>query len=349
MRTVEQFEKQVEEILTLQPELFSPLEIFSFIKFDRKRDQGFDATLEIGWKGRRIRFVTQIKSRSVPKLLQEAIWQIKRQSSQESNVILIIPYITESVVKLAKSEDISFIDLNGNYLIQTKSLVAIRLDRKNQYPEAREIKNIFAGNSSEVGRLLLNRNYSFRRVNDVYEAILQAGGSISLATVSKVLNSLQEQLIINKSSEGIRMIQPAKLLDGLRENYRSPRMISTLRLNLPTGKEELRAILNQFLGHKTWIWSGESSAQRYAITTPANLLSVYTKYAGGLEKVLGNYKNSRFYNCTLFQTSDSLVYFDAQDEWASKIQCYLELSKLDKRERQISKDIEADILRNIDG
>jgi hypothetical protein len=48
------------------------------------------------------------------------------------------------------------------------------------------------------------------------------------------------------------------------------------------------------------------------------------------------------------KTGDLFPYFDAREEqglrWASPVQCWLELSRLDKREREIADDVRKVIL-----
>ena len=51
------------------------------------------------------------------------------------------------------------------------------------------------------------------------------------------------------------------------------------------------------------------------------------------------------------RTRDSFPYFDTRERmglrWASPVQCYLELSKMDKRERELADIIRNDILEGL--
>ena len=71
---------------------------------------------------------------------------------------------------------------------------------------------------------------------------------------------------------------------------------------------------------------------------------------------LTQYEDSRFFNVVIEKKTDAPLLFDRvkssrktntkdQIYWASRLQTYLELSKLDKRERAIAKTIRADILK----
>jgi len=60
------------------------------------------------------------------------------------------------------------------------------------------------------------------------------------------------------------------------------------------------------------------------------------------------YENQRFFNLLAQKAEDSFPYFDAREDkglqWASPIQCYLELSGLGKREKEIAATVRESIL-----
>ena len=155
--------------LNSQRDLYAPLRIIS-VEAEPKGARGYrpDARMTLAWKGRKIIFLAEIKTRTAPKIVSEGLWRIK---SARKNVgrefLLIVPYLSPTIVDLLNQEGISGLDLSGNYLIQTPDILAVRLDRKNLFPESQPIKNIFAGNSSTVGRLFLAENKRFASVNEV--------------------------------------------------------------------------------------------------------------------------------------------------------------------------------------
>lgn len=246
---------------------------------------------------------------------------------------------------MLEREDISGLDLNGNYLIQTKEMAAIRLDRENRFTESQPIKKIFSGNSSLVGRLLLLEKRRFDSVNEVFAAIGEWGGSLSLSSVSKVLKGLEEELIIEKSREGIALLQPDKLLQRLQEEYRPPKVLARLRLKLPETALEIRDALREALPESArWTLTGESSAQQYTVTTQPSEFNIYATGFGSLAR----YEADRFANATVQRTEDSFPYFGRPKQagfpWSSELQCYLELSRLGKRERELADTIRGSIL-----
>lgn len=258
---------------------------------------------------------------------------------------LIVPYLNPTIVERLKSKKFSGLDLNGNYYIATDDFIAVRLDKKNQYKESVNIKDIYSRNSSVVGMFLLRENSTYQRVNDIYDGIKKLGGKITLSTVSKVLTALAEQLIISREKGEIRLLQPVKLLSNLRAGYRSPVVAKVLRLNLPQSRQETKAILDQYFVNN-WIWSGESSADFYASTSPTNQFTIYCRTIEIPKDFIEKYVDVKFYNCTLcaIPESEEYLFFDSKENIASKIQTFIELSQLDKREKEIAKDIEKEIL-----
>lgn len=328
--------------------LLEPLEIVEVSQGKRFETCEADIELKIRYANKSVSFLVEVKSRSVPQVVERGIGQIKKLVSLAGNnyyPALLVPYLSDSVVDQLKENNVSGIDLNGNYYIVTDEIVGIRLDRKNKYKykESTPIKNVYAGNSSIVGRFLLKEKRIFNSVNEIYEGIRNSGGEITLSTVSKVLSRLNDDLILQKEYTGIFLLQPQKLLENLKNNYKPPKPVKLLRLKLPGSREEAKAVLSEYLNNG-WIWSGESSADCYAPTTQPGELTVFAN-APYREEIL-SLADMRFYNCTLMvlPKDQNYFFFDAKDNYASKVQTYLELMQLDKREKEVALDIEQEII-----
>lgn len=336
------FEKTAVEALK-DKQLYIPLEITPS-QFQPKAAENAkgrpDALIRVKWQGKEVSFIAEIRSRSAPQMAQQAIWQLKNFSKENNNLLLVVPYLSKTIAEMVTNEKISAIDLNGNYFIQTKDFLAIRLDRINQYKESQPIKKIFSGNSSLIGRLLLTQKEPFYSLDQISQAIAQRGGNVSLSTISKVLKGLEEELIIQRENKQIRLIQADKLLESLRGEYLPPKIQHTLKLNVPGLTAEF---INDFANGK-WVLTGESSASQYTITTPSKVFSAYVTDFKNVPRDA----DDRFPTMILKKTEEPFVYFDIQKKgkvnFSSKLQSYLELSQLDKREKEIAQSIQKDIL-----
>lgn len=348
MKTAKFLESEVFDKLEREKQLYSPLILSEVIKADSSNDKGIDGFIKINYLGNTISLLIEIKSRTAPQIVEtgiDALIQITNNNKYKDYVpTLVVPYLTEKIVDRLRSNNLCGLDLNGNYFITKPGFVAIRLDRKNQYKESSYIKDIYSRNSSLVGRFLLRQSSTYDKVSDIYEGIKKLGGNISLSTVSKVLKSLEEQLIITKRNNEIKLLQPDKLLKNLKENYIAPSVQRTIKINLPDQMMQAKRILLDMFG-TNWIWAGESSSEFFTTTTPSNSFTVFSKGKNN-PAALEDDVNMRFYNYTILVIPpvDEYVFFDSSDYKASKIQSYLELSQLDKREKEIARDLEKDIL-----
>ncbi|MBU2493330.1 MAG: hypothetical protein KJ571_11950 [Bacteroidetes bacterium] len=347
------FESEVFSKLTEKRNLYDPLNITEikpeYVLNENDKKGKVDGLIQLNYLDKKLILIIEIKNRTAPQIVKKGVESLKTwrdiKEFKEYIPTIVVPYLSDSVIDILKPNKISGLDLNGNYFIISDDIIAIRLDKKNKYKENVPIKDIYGRNSSLVGKFLLRENKRYLKVSDIYNSIQELGGDIALSTVSKVLTALQEQLIISKGKDGIRLIQPDKLLSNLRMNYSNPGVYKTLRVRLPESMIEAKELLNKyFLGN--WIWAGETSATRYASTTSTNEFTVYCKGVDIPEEFMLKYIDIRYYNCTflLLPKSEEYVFFDSQEEYASRLQTYLELSQLDKREKEIAQDIEKDIL-----
>lgn len=175
---------------------------------------------------------------------------------------------------------------------------------------------------------------------------------MSLSTVSKALKTLEDDLIVTREGT-IRLLQPDKLLEKLRENYDSPAVKERVRLKISeeNGKVlKLLSKLSQTLDLPLMA-SGTSSVAQYAVMQRGDLLSVYCPKVERLLERLPGSSSDRFPNLELLATEDETVYFDARQEgnfwWASPVQVYLELMAGDKRDQETAEQINAVILNDV--
>jgi hypothetical protein len=134
--------------------------------------------------------------------------------------VVAAPYISDKQAKILADAGISWLDLSGNMSIRIPNKVYIeRTGRKNRFPDTATIKKIFQGTSSLVSRALLLKPEGFKSQYELVDFINSRNANITAGTVSRVLKSLEEELLITKSKSLISVINTEKLLARLTQGY----------------------------------------------------------------------------------------------------------------------------------
>jgi hypothetical protein len=338
----------------------------AFRYLEHRREVGanrrYDAFIEAIWQQNVARFAVECKALSTPKAFQNSVNFLKSFSLPNDYLpMLFMPFLSEWQLQELEREGLSGIDLCGNGVVVVPGTLAVfRSGGKNRFPSSALIKNIYRKNSSMVGRTFL-LCAGYQTVQEIREKINQRNllvtrwdkKPMSLSTVSKALKSLQEDLIVTRE-ETIRLLQPDKLLEKLRENYDPPAIKERVRLKI---SEENGKMVRELLSKQSQtldlplVASGTSSVARYAVMQRGDLLSVYCPKVQMLLERLPGSQSDRFPNLELLVTEDERIYFDARQEgnfwWASPVQVYLELMAGDKRDQETAEQLKALILNDV--
>jgi hypothetical protein len=328
---------------------------------DVAANRRFDAFIEAKWQQNIARFAVECKALSTPKAFQDSVNLLKSFSLPGDYLPMVfMPFLNEQQLQDLEREGISGIDLCGNgVVIVPGTFVVYRSGEKNRFPSSALIKNIYRKNSSMVGRAFF-LCAGYQTVQDIRAKINQRNllvnrwnkKPMSLSTVSKVLKTLQDDLIVTRK-ETINLLQPDKLLEKLRENYDPPAVKKRVRLKISEENGEVWKLLSkqsQALDLPL-VASGTSSVARYAVMQRGDLLSVFCPKVQLLLERLPGSQSDRFPNLELLETEDETIYFDARKEesfwWASPVQVYLELMGGDKRDQETAEQLKTSILNDV--
>jgi hypothetical protein len=323
-------------------------------------DKRIDAYIEAKWKRKSARFAVECKALSTPKFFQNSINYLKSLPLPKNVFpMLIMPFLSERQLKELERTGISGIDLCGNCVVVSPGTFSVfRSGGKNRFPSSAAIKNIYRKNSSMVGRgFIVYPN--FQTVQDIRAKINQRNllvnrwnkKPMSLSTVSKVLKTMVEDLIITRT-ETFRLLQPDKLLEKLCDNYNPPIVKKRIRIKIPENNMSILKLLSERSQQLDLplIASGTSSVTRYTVMQRGDLLTVYCPKVEMLLERLPGSQSDRFPNLELLETEDEPVYFDARQDdgfwWASPLQVYMELMVGDKRDQETAERLKALILND---
>jgi hypothetical protein len=333
--------------LGLPPLTFQPVAI--------AKRAGIDMIVETAWKGQQAVFAVECKASSTPRMLHDAAAQAKAYAERENlEPLVVVPFLSSEALEELEREGINGIDLCGNGVVVVPGKLAVyRTGARNRFRSSAPIKNIYQKNSSIVGRVFLARP-RYGAVMEIQSEINRRSLSpISLATVSKALKAMEEDLLVSRSDTGISLIQPDKLLEKLATNFTWKRNRPAIRTKVPADGNELFEIVLKAANELKLplIATGSASVSQYAVMQRGSVLSVYCTKPEALAKQVGGISTDRFPNVEVFEANESSFYFDAQAErgfrWASPVQVYLELIAGDKRDRETAEQVRNFILSSV--
>jgi hypothetical protein len=261
--------------------------------------------------------------------------------------LLIVPYLSPENLAILDDHDISGIDLCGNGVLLSSKNRVWRTGYPNMYKDTRPIRNPFHGDSSIFARCFLLqpqynslsdlRSFAMRKAfSDAYE-LLSPG--FALGTASKVVKTLEEELVIKKGEDGIALQDARRLISLLRLGLRPP-LQSRVAGKTPITFEEVwnRLAGARLNGTLRSVATGLSSAGRYKVLSGIDRQCLYVDDLTLAGELLEIQPGKAFANIEIIEDHKHLVYFDARAEgnvlWASPIQTWLELSSAGPREQE---------------
>lgn len=313
---------------------------------------GPDAVLRACWECEEHRFVAEIKGRSTPRAVEEAVARSRAVAERQGGgPMVVVPYLGPERLRELQRAGVSGIDLCGNaFMVVPGKLLVLRSGAPNRFRESSPIRDIYRGNTSLVARALLLRPRA-ESLADLGGFIRSRGGNITLTTISKALRSLEEDVIVERRGGRARLLQPEVLLDKLAASYRPPRV--RRRYVGSTGLDRGGLAARLAAARARTAFTGQSSTDRYAVMGREDRVRVYTESIAGVLGELGDVvrEGERFADLELLETDDPTVYFDVRPDGgaalASPIQVYVELASGDKRERETAMQVRELVLAEL--
>lgn len=341
---------------------FEPIELI-VVPHDRGLQQ-FDAIVEISWGQKRAKFALEYKPNGTPKSVEMAVMQIQHYAKETPYLpIVMVPYLNEERLKFLKERNVSGLDLCGNCVVLAPDFAVWKSGNPNLYKSTEPIKNIYRGDSSIFARCFLIQP-QYRTVGDLRERAIRSfsvtssanawSSRLTLATASKVWRSLQEEFIVEKNQDGLRLVNPRLLMERLRTNYK-PKCNPPQLMRSGMNPSQIWGAMyrEEFRGTIRYIATGLGSAAHYGVLSDNNRLSLYVNEVHSISTLLEATPTLAFPNVELIETSDDVLYFNPDQEggrsWASMFQTWIELANSGPREQQAAQLLEARILDRLEG
>ncbi|MHC4507393.1 MAG: hypothetical protein ACYTAO_00355 [Planctomycetota bacterium] len=356
-------EGQIRQSLTNLGERYAPLTIYSLTERTSLPDGcKIDLLIEFSIRnGPSFRAVAEIRTVATPQNILMGARQlaayVANYKESDRVPLLIAPYIGAKQAKILEEEGISWLDLSGNMSIRVSNRIYIeRTGKPNQFPDTAPIKKIFQGTSSLVSRALLLKPEGFSSLYEMVDFINNRNAKITLSTVSKVLKSLEEDLLINKSESLISVVDQEKLLERLAQGYRSSteqKRRNTYRFVI----ENIQQLSPGLVGEcKDYLACGFYAAQIKGLAvTDQKMIFVkdieqFRRKAE--EKLLSITADEEFGNVIITETNDPGIWFNPDwriiDSVVDDIELYLEMMVDTPRGPKIAEQLKRRILRKGD-
>ena len=310
-----------------------------------------DAAVAVSWDGDRYEFAAEVKARSVPKVLTEAIADARRCAEETGRLpMVVVPYLRTEQLDVLAGAKVSGLDLCGNAVIVVpKRLLVYRTGKPNRYRESLPSRFAYRGATSIVPRVFLCKP-TFSSSSELQDEIRKRGSNVAASTVSKALTRMEEDLLVERRGRAVRLLQPDALLDRLLDAFVQPRVSTSVALKLAVSLKEL------FKREGTYrlVLSGASSAERWAVAGRADKPVLY---CDDLYSLLADWlptlasEDTRFPDVVIHATADPLPFFDVRRSdsvpYASPVETFLELAKGDKRDRETAMQVRDGILAGL--
>ena len=342
-------ERDMLELLQREPITLKPL------AFNRSTVQvpNVDVVYDVNWKGKQgFRFIADVKARTTSQALAAAAQRAKSHvfDARGGFPLIIVPYLSPSSLDEAERLGVSAVDLCGNGVVQVPhQWLVVRSGKPNRFRTSSPLSGAYRGVASLVGRAFAVQT-KFAKVSDVLRFIEARGGRITLATVSKALTRLEEDLVIARDATGLRLLQGDKLLQKLKEGYKPPVIRSKLSLKTRMSEIDLHRELQRASGalQGRVVLDGVSSARYQTVIAAEPIASFYCSTRPeelARAASIDTTPERHFANLELLQTDDERLFFDSREVdgrlLSSPVQTWLELVTGDKRAQEV-----ADVLRD---
>jgi hypothetical protein len=260
--------------------------------------------------------------------LSQTILHMKSIKARHIYPILILPWLSDSVMKLCQESGIGCIGLNGNHHVAFGGFYAVRSGASTPKAESKALQGLFRGKAARVLRALLRdpaHSWTNRELADA--------AGVSLGMTHKVKVALLERGWV----EGLRLTQAEELLHEWREQKTTKPRQTFYTLQHGAALEK---ILQPNTGEH-WLYAGYSAANWLAPLVRQPLLYVVADVVGlrELEQKLQLEPTQKGFNVVVYPDPEGDLLHDRWEASAgvwttSPMQTYLELYQSHDRGRE---------------
>jgi hypothetical protein len=153
--------------------------------------------------------IADIRSSGQPRIAREAVNQLYRYRDESPGMygVFMAPYISSQAAAICEKAGIGYSDLAGNSRLVFGQVYIERRDWPNPSIVKRELRSLFTPKASRILNVLLADPKRSWKVLD-----LSREARVSLGQASNVKKLLEDREWVERSTKGIRLSHPDKLL-----------------------------------------------------------------------------------------------------------------------------------------
>jgi len=360
-------EEQVIRSLKSAGDLHAPLAIRSLKEQVSLQGNQVDAVIEFSIeRGPSFEALAEIVPVATPKNILKKARQLADYlgiAKKPKMVPLVIaPYIGSKQAEILADRGISWIDLCGNMSVRVSNQIYIeRTGKPNRFPDTAPIKKIFQGTSSLVSRALVLKPDGFESVNDIYNFINNRNANITLSTVSKVLKSLDEDLLIKKADSFISVTNQERLLERLVESYISSIRRRETRVYTFSIPQQRYVSMTRNVVKSNYLACGFYAASLKGLATTDEITILVRNMAQAREEFDFLEPDAEFGNVKFIETKNDEMWFNSVDTAlmlgsainvsipvVDEMELYLEMMEASPRGPKIAEQLKLRILEKAD-
>lgn len=196
------------------------LEKVPFVQIDRivRTAPGGVGDIEVWlrFRDRSFLLLIEVKNNGQPRLARQAVYELRHSLKDQGDAygVFIAPYISPRAGAICEDAGIGYLDLAGNCLLSFDTVYIRQVGAPNPDIQRRFLRTVYSPKAERVLRALLIEP---RRTWKITEMSLVAG--VSLGQVANVKKLLLDREWLNISPDGMRLADPAALLDEWAQAY----------------------------------------------------------------------------------------------------------------------------------
>ncbi|HEX8345724.1 MAG TPA: hypothetical protein VF657_13460 [Actinoplanes sp.] len=240
-------------------------------------DSGIDAVWELGGDGGSTAPIcVQAKSSFTPKDAQQLRWMRASldAAAPDQTLLVVSPWLSARSRELLADQNISYLDLSGNVLLRSSRpavFVHLQGEDRNPSPKARRGVTLQGPKAQRLARLLVDFAPPYRLKD------LAGASGLSLGYVSRLLETLQDQALVDRSRRGaVEQVDWPALLRESAKGYVPTRTNLVGSFVAPAGAAALYRRLTEEPTAPPVVVTGSFAAVAVAPIAAPSQLMIYT-------------------------------------------------------------------------